>query len=127
MGNLRLGRPFLFLHLFLTRFSKRVLFIFALLALFISNSPLQHYYENFFDIVIAVHVGQFNLSKPLEMWINDGLMAIFFLLVGLEIKRELLEGELNSSSKVMLPAIAAVGGMVVPALIYIVFNWHDKA
>ena len=65
------------------------------------------------------------LTKPLITWINDGLMTIFFLLVGLEVKREILSGELNSIKKCVLPAIAAVGGMLVPALIYVVFNWGD--
>src|SRR5690606_32570952 len=65
-------------------------------------------------------------AKPFLLWINDGLMAIFFFLVGLELKREVLEGELSDPRKVMLPAIAAFGGMVVPALVYVLFNWGDS-
>lgn len=91
-----------------------VLFVAAFLALIIDNSPLAIYYQHFFNL---------NLGKPLSFWINDGLMAIFFLLVGLEIKREILSGELNSIKKCALPAIAAFGGMLLPALIYIAFNW----
>lgn len=103
-----------------------VLLAAAILALIIDNSPLHPYYQSLFQLPIAVHVGPLKLEKPLLLWINDGLMAIFFLLVGLEIKREMLEGELNSFSKSVLPALAAIGGMVVPALIYIYFNWSDK-
>lgn len=73
---------------------------------------------------MTFQIGTFALSKPLILWVNDGLMAIFFFLVGLEIKRELMEGELNSLSKFALPGFAAVGGMVVPGLIYAFFNWE---
>ena len=99
-----------------------MLFIAAVVAIVISNSPWQHYYDMLFSLPLSVHLGVIKLSKPLLLWINDGLMTIFFLLVGLEIKREMIEGELNRLVKAALPAIAAVGGMVVPALIYFYFN-----
>lgn len=102
-----------------------LLFTTALLALFIDNSPLASYYETFFHTPLSVSLGNFKLEKPLLLWINDGFMTIFFLLVGLEIKRELIEGELNTISKVVLPMIAAVGGMAIPAAIYLGINWHD--
>lgn len=103
-----------------------LLFIGALLALVVSNSPLHFYYTNFFNTPLSVHIGQIGLNKPLVSWINEGLMTIFFLLIGLEIKREMIEGELNTFSKVTLPAIAAVGGMLVPACFYLWLNWGDR-
>lgn len=104
-----------------------LLFFAAVLALVLDNTPLHPYYQAFFQIPLSLKLGSFHLEKPLLLWINDGFMTIFFLLVGLEVKRELLEGELNSLSKAMLPAIAAVGGMVGPALFYIALNHHDAA
>ena len=101
------------------------LFFMAMLALIIENTPARVYYLQFFQTIFSIQFGSFGLAKPVLLWINDGFMAIFFLLVGLEIKRELFEGELNSVAKAILPAIAAVGGMIVPALIYIGFNWGD--
>jgi len=98
------------------------LFAAAVLALVISNTPLEFYYHAVFNLPMTVALGALKISKPLLLWINDGLMAIFFFLVGLEIKRELFEGELNSIKKATLPAMAAVGGMLVPALIYFYFN-----
>ncbi len=95
------------------------------LALICANTPLSSLYGAFLDTHVAVHVGALVLAKPLLLWINDGLMAVFFLLVGLEVKREVLEGELSSIPQVALPGIAAVGGMVIPALIYVWFNWAD--
>jgi len=102
-----------------------ILFLTAITALIIDNTPWQVYYHTFFDLPLAIHVGTLKLSKPLLLWINDGFMSIFFLLVGLEIKRELFEGELNSIQKASLPAFAAFGGMVLPALIYVYFNHGD--
>lgn len=102
------------------------LFIMAVLALAIDNSPLNIYYHQFFNTVASIQFGDYALSKPVLLWINDGFMTIFFLLVGLEIKRELFEGELNSFAKAILPAVAAVGGMLAPALIYIGFNSHQS-
>lgn len=98
------------------------LFFMAVLALIIDNSPASVYYHQFFNTIVSVQWDDHTLAKPVLLWINDGFMAIFFLLVGLEIKRELFEGELNSLAKALLPAIAAVGGMIVPALIYVAFN-----
>ncbi len=95
------------------------------LALICANTPLSTIYDAFLDTHVAVHFGALVLAKPLLLWINDGLMAIFFLLVGLEVKREVLEGELSSLPQVVLPGIAAVGGMVIPALIYVWFNLND--
>src|SRR5512138_1027057 len=82
-------------------------------------------YQAFLQTPISLRVGGFALDKTVLIWINDLLMAIFFLLVGLEIKREVVSGELSERAKVALPAIAALGGMVVPAAIYSYLNWHD--
>ncbi|WP_434615341.1 Na+/H+ antiporter NhaA [Azospirillum sp. B2RO_4] len=98
-----------------------VLMIAAVLALLWANSPAAPLYDSILATKLAVTAGGVGLDKPLILWINDGLMAIFFLLVGLEIKREVLEGELSSPAKAMLPGIAAVGGMAVPALVYCLF------
>ena len=94
----------------------------AALALIVNNSPLSHYYTAFLDVPVAVHIGAVQIAKPSLLWINDGLMALFFLLIGLEVKRELLEGQLSKPSQVVLPGAAAIGGMVVPALIYWYIN-----
>jgi NhaA family Na+:H+ antiporter len=102
-----------------------VLGLATLLALVASNSGLAGLYGTFLDLPVEVRLGALHIGKPLLLWINDGLMAIFFLLVGLEIKRELLEGELSSLRQAMLPALAAVGGMVVPALLYVACNLGD--
>ncbi|MCJ7700174.1 MAG: Na+/H+ antiporter NhaA, partial [Anaerolineales bacterium] len=87
--------------------------------------PAKPLYDMFLDMPVEVRIGQLELAKPLLLWINDGLMAIFFFLIGLEIKRELLEGELSEPSRIILPAVGAVGGMAVPALVYVVFNLGD--
>jgi len=94
----------------------------AALALIVNNSPLSHYYTAFLDVPVAVQIGALQIAKPSLLWINDGLMALFFLLIGLEVKRELLEGQLSKPSQVVLPGAAAIGGMVVPALIYWFIN-----
>lgn len=121
---MRLGRVIhRFIHLEAS--SGVILFIMAILAMVIDNSPWRSYYHQFFQTIVAIQFGQYALSKEVLLWINDGFMAIFFLLVGLEIKRELFEGELNSFAKAILPAIAAIGGMAAPAVIYIIFNYHD--
>ena len=94
----------------------------AALALIINNSPLSHYYTAFLDVPVAVQIGALKIAKPSLLWINDGLMALFFLLIGLEVKRELLDGQLSRPSQVVLPGAVAIGGMVVPALIYWFIN-----
>lgn len=95
-----------------------LLIVAAALAMMMANSPLYGHYDLLIDTPVVVSIGDFLLAKPLLLWINDGLMAIFFLLVGLELKRELLEGELSSAKKIALPAVGAFGGMLIPALIY---------
>jgi NhaA family Na+:H+ antiporter len=103
-----------------------VLAIAALAALVVSNSPWSALYEAFTRIPGAVNVGGLIvIDKPLLLWVNDLWMAVFFFLVGLEIKRELVEGELASVRQAMLPAVAALGGMIVPALIYTAINFGD--
>jgi Na+:H+ antiporter, NhaA family len=104
-----------------------VLLAAAIAALIVNNSPLDWLYDGLLEAPVAVRIGALALDKPLLLWINDGLMAVFFFLVGLEIKRELLQGELSTVRLARLPAIAAVGGMVVPALIYVAVNADNAA
>lgn len=104
-----------------------LLVIAAALALILANSPLSGLYQSLFDTRVAVIVGGLELDKSLLHWINDGFMAVFFLLVGLEIKREVLEGELSNRDQIVLPAVAAVGGLVVPAVIYLTIVGADEA
>jgi NhaA family Na+:H+ antiporter len=99
-----------------------LLVIATMLALILANSALGGLYNSFLHTPVAIQIGALKLAKPLLLWINDGLMAIFFFLVGLEIKREFKIGELSSLSQIALPGIAAAGGMIVPALIYVVIN-----
>ncbi len=97
----------------------------AILAILVANSPISPYYTLLIDTLVEIKVGAFEISKPLLLWVNDGLMAIFFFLIGLELKREFVEGELSDKKKIVLPAIGAVGGMAVPALIYVLLNYND--
>lgn len=97
----------------------------AALAIFLANTPFNLYYNAVLMLPVEVKVGAIEIAKPLLLWINDGMMAIFFLLVGLELKRELIEGQLSDRRKIVVPAVGAVGGMIVPALIYVWFNWND--
>ncbi|MBI3672039.1 MAG: Na+/H+ antiporter NhaA [Rhizobiales bacterium] len=88
---------------------------------------LRPLYDSFIEMPVSIKAGDFGLAKPLLLWINDGLMAVFFFLVGLELKREVREGNLASRDQLVLPALAAVGGMAVPALIYVGFNFYNPA
>jgi NhaA family Na+:H+ antiporter len=99
----------------------------AILALILANSPLAWLYDGLLDTPVAVQLGALKIAKPLLLWINDGLMAIFFLLVGLEIKREVAEGELSSWDRASLPAVAAIGGIAVPAAFYLLVNAGSPA
>ena len=97
----------------------------AVLALILANSPLAPVYDLLITTPVEVRVGALIIAKPLLLWINDGLMAIFFFLVGLELKRELLEGELSQKENIILPATGAIGGIAIPGLVYTWFNYHD--
>jgi NhaA family Na+:H+ antiporter len=94
-------------------------------ALVVSNTPLISLYRGVLNLPLVVSLGDLAVAKPLLLWINDGLMAIFFMLIGLEVKREVVEGELSSFGQIILPAVAGFGGFVVPALIYIAVNWQS--
>ena len=102
-----------------------LLIVAAILAMILANSPLSTYYDLIIDTPVHIRIGALEIAKPLLLWINDGLMTLFFLLVGLELKREVLQGELSNKRNVMLPAFGAIGGMVVPAAIYVFFNYAD--
>jgi Na+:H+ antiporter, NhaA family len=102
-----------------------LLLIAAALALILDNSPAAHIYERVLEFKTGVGIGEFNIEKTLLHWINDGLMAVFFFLVGLEIKREVLEGELSSARQVALPGLCAFGGIAAPALVYLLVNWSS--
>ena len=104
-----------------------LLLVAALIALLIDNSPLRSLYDALLDTPVTIRVGALNLDKPLLLWINDGLMAIFFFLVGLEIKKEMLAGGLASPQQAALPVIAALGGMAMPAAIYILVNFGNQS
>ena len=97
----------------------------TLLAMFFANTSLISYYDLFLSTPLEIRLGTLEIAKPVLLWINDGLMAVFFFLIGLELKRELLEGELSDKRNILFPAIGAVGGMLFPALIYIYFNRED--
>jgi len=99
----------------------------ALLALIINNSPLSWLYTGLLDTPVVAQIGALKIAKPLLLWINDGLMAMFFLLIGLEVKREVLDGQLSKPSQIVLPGAAAIGGMLVPALIYWFLNRDNPA
>lgn len=102
-----------------------VLIAAAVLALLCANSPLEELYDGFRELPVAVAFGDLEIAKPLLLWINDGLMAVFFLLVALEIKREALSGQLSERDQLILPLLCAAGGVVVPAAIYLALNRGD--
>ncbi|KPK70942.1 MAG: sodium:proton antiporter, partial [Acidithiobacillales bacterium SM23_46] len=97
----------------------------AAVAMILVNSPLAWLYNYLLEVPVAIRIGDFEIFKPMLLWVNDGLMAVFFFLVGLELKREILEGDLAQPSQAVLPAFAAAGGMAVPAIIYAWSNWQD--
>ncbi|MEQ8651149.1 MAG: Na+/H+ antiporter NhaA [Kiloniellales bacterium] len=102
-----------------------VLMAAAVLAMIVNNTALASVYQGFLNLPIVIQVGPLEIAKPLLLWVNDGLMAVFFFLVGLEIKREIVEGELSSFDKAALPIVAAVGGMAVPAGVFALLNMGD--
>lgn len=102
-----------------------ILMFTAVLAIIIANTPLSVYYNLLLDTPVQIKIGAFEIDKPLLLWVNDGLMAVFFFLVGLELKREILEGELSDPKNIILPGLGAIGGMAVPAAIYLIFNHSD--
>ena len=97
----------------------------VVIAMLTANSPLSGIYAALLDMTVAIQVGTLIINKPLLLWVNDGLMAVFFFLIGLEIKREIMDGELSSFDQVVLPGMGALGGMIVPASIYIWLNMGD--
>ena len=114
---------------FLSDFFKReeksgiLLLLFAVFALIIVNTSFQIFYYDLKNLTIPINLGDFSLNKSVSHWVNDGLMAIFFFIIGLELKREMLEGELSDFDKMVLPGIAAIGGMLIPAIIFISLNY----
>ena len=98
----------------------------AAMAMIAANSPIETLYRYLIDLPVQVRIGPLEIAKPLLLWVNDGLMAVFFFLVGLELKRELLVGELADRKRIALPALGALGGMAVPAVIYAAINWGDQ-
>lgn len=102
-----------------------ILFVSAMAALILCNSPLRDQYQQLWQLPVTLHLANFSMSHTLLFWVNEGLMTLFFLLVGLELKREFLDGELVNISQIVLPGMAALGGMLVPALFYCCFNYHN--
>jgi len=102
-----------------------LLILAAAIALVLANSVLSGYYKALLDIPVHVRIGALEIAKPLLLWINDGLMAVFFFIIGLELKREFIEGELSDRRKITLPALGAIGGMAMPAAIYLFINRGD--
>ena len=119
------GRNFIRNFLKTESSSGLLLIIFSILAIILSNSDYSNYYYSLKNTYLAIEFDNFLLKETIHHWVNDGLMAIFFLVIGLELKREMINGQLSSASKVMLPGIAAVGGMVAPALVYLFINYEE--
>lgn len=103
-----------------------LLFFSAAIAILIANSPLRHAYHQIIATPFILTFGDFRIDKPLLLWVNDGMMAIYFLLVGLEIKREIKRGILSNRTSILVPAITALSGLLVPALIFTLFNFHNQ-
>ncbi|MCY4545799.1 MAG: Na+/H+ antiporter NhaA [Gemmatimonadetes bacterium] len=119
--------PFIHAFLRLESASGILLMLATALAMVFANSFLEPLYHRLLEIEIEIRIAALDINKPLLLWINDGLMTIFFFLVGLELKREFLEGELSNRRNIILPGIGAVGGMLVPALIYLLINSDDPS
>ena len=102
-----------------------LLILASIVALVLANSIWSDHYQALLDIPVHIRVGALEIAKPLLLWINDGLMAVFFFVIGLELKREFVEGELSEPQKIVLPALGAIGGMAVPAVIYLLVNRGD--
>tara|TARA_B100000767_G_C19764583_1_gene536877 strand:- start:1588 stop:2796 length:1209 start_codon:yes stop_codon:yes gene_type:complete len=117
--------PFIISFLRLESAGGILLFLAAALAMVLANSFFEPYYQLLLTTPVEIRVGPLEIAKPMLLWINDGLMAVFFFLIGLELKRELIEGELSDKKNIILPGIGAIGGMAVPALIYLYFNIND--
>ncbi len=103
-----------------------VLIIVTIAALILENSGLSDLYNHFLHTHVEIRFGSLQIAKPLLLWVNDGLMAVFFFLIGLEVKREVLEGQLSSIKQVALPGIAALGGMIMPAVVFILINQSES-
>lgn len=99
----------------------------AVMAMVIANSSLALWYDQLLNVPVIVGISALEIAKPSLLWINDGLIALFFFLIGLELKREFIGGDLSKPGQVALPAIGAVGGMLVPALVYVALNYQDPA
>ena len=102
-----------------------LLIIFSILAIILANSELSDFYYSIKNSYLSINFESFQIKETVHHWVNDGLMAIFFLVIGLELKREMINGQLSTFSKVLLPGIAAIGGMAVPAIIYIIINKNN--
>lgn len=102
-----------------------LLFASALTAIVVANTPLRTFYHDLIHTIVNVGIGAFEIKKPLHLWINDGLMAIYFMLVGLEIKREIKRGILSDKASLLVPAVTALCGLLLPAAIYLLINWHQ--
>ncbi|AIK90211.1 Na+/H+ antiporter NhaA [Glaesserella parasuis] len=99
-----------------------LLLAFAMLAMLFANTPLKDLYFDFLSMPVSIQIGLFSIHKPLLMWVNDGFMAVFFVLIGLEVKREMMVGAISSYQRAIFPAIGALGGMIVPALVFTLIN-----
>ena len=105
--------------------SGLMLIVFSVCAIVLSNSDFSSYYYFVKDSYLTISVAGLHLSETVHHWVNDGLMSIFFLVIGLELKREMINGQLSSFDKILLPGVAALGGMVVPALLYLYINQNQ--